>query len=94
MHIVTKNRIFGKKESYRTQDVCSAVRYNFCPKCFFILRRTERDIITNVYRSSLLVQWVFPGGKVRDADPSPPSSKVKVKVSPTTGRRDGSRGFG
>ena len=49
-HII-KGTIFGGKKSYLTQNVCFDPIYNMSEK-FFILRRTERDMIKNVYWSA------------------------------------------
>ena len=61
---------FRKKQTYWEQNLCFDFLCNFRVKLFFILRRTERDMIKNVYWSSCkakvkavpLQAWSGPGG--------------------------------
>ena len=56
-HYNISGKIFEKK-SYWTQNVCSDYIYNFCVK-HLILRRNERNMIKNVYRSSCKVPFIL-----------------------------------
>jgi hypothetical protein len=47
------------EKRYWTQNVCLVFLYKFCLKYFFILTRTERDMIENVYWSSCKVPFIF-----------------------------------
>jgi hypothetical protein len=46
-HYVKRGKIFGKK--LVNTKLCFDFLYNFFSETFFIPRRTERDVIKNVY---------------------------------------------
>jgi len=55
-HFVSQTPQFSKKKLFDIKRGCFDFLYNFCRKySFFILRRTERDIIINVRRYSCKV---------------------------------------
>ena len=54
---LTNSVIFGKK--FIEHKMYISIFYNFCPKYFFILRRTERGIIENLYWSSCIVHFIL-----------------------------------
>jgi len=45
----------GGKKVIEHKNVCFDFLYNFCMKHFFILRRIQQDIITDVHTSSCKV---------------------------------------
>jgi len=51
-HYLINSTIFEGKKRYWTQNVCSRVSLQLLPETFFILRRTGRDIVKNIYRCS------------------------------------------
>jgi hypothetical protein len=48
-----------RKKVVEHKIACLRFLYNVCLKHFFILRRTERDMIENVYRSSCKVPFIL-----------------------------------
>ena len=48
-----------EKKVLETKCVFSDFQYKFCPEKFLILRRTERDMNTNIYWSSCKVPVIL-----------------------------------
>jgi len=58
-HYLIKDTIFWTKKIIETKCVCVWVFLKFCSEMIFILRRTERDMMGNVYWRSCKVPLFF-----------------------------------
>ena len=57
-HIISQKTGFSKKKKVVKCKICFDFSINFSEMCL-ILRRTERDVIKNVYRSSCKVNVIL-----------------------------------
>jgi hypothetical protein len=58
-HYLINGTILEKKTFIETQNVCFDFLYSFCLKTLFTLKRSERDVIKNVHRSSCKVTVIL-----------------------------------